>query len=99
MGNISFLKISGLLFRSAGVWLATFSSGLNYKERFFCIIAYLPKATVQAAIGSVPLSMGLAEGHTILAFAVIAIIITAPLGLFGIKYFSPKLLNYKISAS
>ncbi|MFO7735083.1 MAG: cation:proton antiporter [bacterium] len=88
---------SGLLFRSAGVWLATFSSGLNYKERFFCIIAYLPKATVQAAIGSVPLSMGLAEGHTILAFAVIAIIITAPIGLFGIKYFSPKLLNYKIS--
>ncbi len=89
---------SGLFFRSTGVWLSTISSGLNYKERLFCMIAYLPKATVQAAIGSVPLSMGIAEGHTILAFAVIAIIITAPIGLFGIKYFSPRLLNYKISA-
>ncbi|MDC7239374.1 MAG: cation:proton antiporter [Spirochaetales bacterium] len=83
----------GLVFRSIGVGLATIGSGLNRKERLFCVIAYLPKATVQAAMGSVPLAAGLAEGELILALAVLAIIFTAPLGLVGIRTLGPKLLN------
>lgn len=57
---------------------------LNWKERIFCVIAYLPKATVQAAIGSVPLAAGLPCGKLVLSVAVLAIIITAPLGAIGI---------------
>lgn len=82
----------GLIARSIGVWLATHFSGLNYKERLFCIFAYLPKATVQAALGAVALKIGLAEGQIILALAVLAIVFTAPLGLILIKVFTPKLL-------
>ncbi|MDC7231882.1 MAG: cation:proton antiporter [Spirochaetales bacterium] len=93
-GLTGILIISGgLLFRSAGVWLATLGSGLNQKERLFCIIAYLPKATVQAAMGSVPLAAGVAEGELILALAVLAILFTAPLGLLGIRFFGPRLLT------
>ncbi|MDZ4121982.1 MAG: cation:proton antiporter, partial [Candidatus Cloacimonadaceae bacterium] len=73
--------IIGLIFRSAGVFLATIGSGLNTRERLFCVIAYLPKATVQAALGTVPLSLGIAEGPQILSIAVLAIMFTAPLGL------------------
>lgn len=82
----------GLVARSIGVWLATSFSNLNKKERLFCIFAYLPKATVQAALGSVALKMGIAEGETILALAVLAIVFTAPMGLILIKVFTPKLL-------
>ncbi|MGL1892310.1 MAG: cation:proton antiporter [Spirochaetaceae bacterium] len=85
--------LGGLVFRSIGVLVATLGSGLNLKERVFCIISYLPKATVQAALGAVALEKGLAFGNEILAFAVMAIIITAPLGLLGINLFGPKLLN------
>ncbi|QEN08905.1 peptidase [Oceanispirochaeta crateris] len=93
-GFAGLLIISGgLVFRSLGVWLATIGSGLNQKERFFCVIAYLPKATVQAAMGSVPLAAGLAEGELILALAVLAILFTAPLGLIGIRTLGPVLLS------
>lgn len=83
----------GLIFRSIGVIMATIGSNLNIKERLFCIISYLPKATVQAAIGAVPLSKGVESGELILAIAVLAIIITAPLGSIGIRISGPKLLN------
>ena len=69
----------GLLFRSVGVWISVLGTKLNMKERLFCVIAYLPKATVQAAIGSVPLAMGLPCGNIVLSVAVLAILITAPL--------------------
>ena len=85
--------LGGLVFRSVGVVVATIGSGLNIKERVFCIISYIPKATVQAALGAVALEKGLPYGKEILAYAVMAIIITAPLGLFGINMFGPKLLN------
>ena len=70
----------GLCFRSIGVWLALLGSKLNSNERLFCAISYIPKATVQAAIGAIPLSMGIKGGELILAIAVLSIIITAPLG-------------------
>lgn len=71
-----------LLFRMAGVFVCMIKTKLNMSERLFCVIAYMPKATVQAAIGGVPLSMGLACGNIVLTVAVLAIIITAPLGAF-----------------
>ncbi len=71
-----------LIFRSIGVFLCLVGTSMNIKERIFCMIAYLPKATVQAAIGSVPLSLGLPCGKIVLSVAVLAIIITAPLGAF-----------------
>lgn len=85
--------IIGLIFRSLGVLIATIGSGLNIKERIFCLISYLPKATVQAALGAVALERGLPYGDQILAYAVLAIVITAPLGLIGINLFGPKLLK------
>ena len=72
-----------LIFRSFGVLLCTVKTNLSAKERAFCVIAYLPKATVQAAIGSVPFAAGLPCGKIVLSVAVMAIIITAPLGAFG----------------
>ena len=79
-----FMIFIALIFRTAGVLICTIKTKLNMKERIFCVIAYLPKATVQAAIGSVPLAAGLACGKIILSVAVLAIIITAPLGALGI---------------
>lgn len=79
-----FMIFIALIFRTAGVLICTIKTKLNMKERIFCVIAYLPKATVQAAIGSVPLAAGLACGKIILSLAVLAIIITAPLGALGI---------------
>ena len=73
----------GLMFRAVGVSLCMLGTKLNKKERLFCVIAYLPKATVQAAIGSVPLAMGLPCGQIVLSVAVLAILITAPLGAAG----------------
>lgn len=88
-----------LVFRMIGVWISTAGSTLNTKERLFCMLAYTPKATVQAAIGAVPLSLGLACGNTILTAAVLAILITAPLGAFMIDLTYKKLLSGpKISA-
>lgn len=82
-----------LAFRSVGVWICMLETKLNFKERIFCMIAYLPKATVQAAIGSVPLAMGLSCGRIVLSVAVMAIIITAPLGAFGIDLSYKNLLE------
>lgn len=72
--------LAALVFRTAGVLLCTAGTSLNGKERFFCVLSYLPKATVQAAIGSVPMAAGLPCGKMILSVAVLAILITAPLG-------------------
>lgn len=83
----------GLVFRSLGVLLATQFSPLTMKERIFCVIAYLPKATVQAALGGAALAAGLPEGELILALAVLAIIFTAPMGLIGLNLFGRKLLD------
>lgn len=88
-----FLILGSLLFRAAGVLLCTIKTDLSAKERLFCIIAYLPKATVQAAIGSVPLSAGLSCGKMVLSVAVLAILITAPLGAIGIDNSYEKLLT------
>ena len=85
--------VVGLMARSIGVFLATIRTKLNIKERIFCIIAYMPKATVQAAIGAIPLALGVGAGETILAVSVLAILITAPLGAIGIKYGAPILLK------
>lgn len=84
---------AALIFRSAGVVCCTLKTELSLKERLFCVIAYLPKATVQAAIGSVPLAAGLPCGKIILSVAVMAIIITAPIGAFGIDASYKKLLS------
>lgn len=73
-----------LIFRSIGVAICLLGTAITWKERIFCMIAYLPKATVQAAIGSVPLAMGLPCGQIVLSVAVLAILITAPLGAIGI---------------
>lgn len=81
-----------LVFRAVGVSICMLGTGLNRKERLFCVIAYLPKATVQAAIGSVPLSMGLPCGQLVLSVAVLAILITAPLGAIGIDRTAGRLL-------
>lgn len=82
-----------LLFRMAGVWVCLLKTKLLFKERLFCMLAYMPKATVQAAIGSVPLSMGLSCGNIVLTVAVLAILITAPLGAFLIDLTYKKLLT------
>lgn len=82
-----------LLVRAIGVSLCLLGTSLSQKERLFCIIAYLPKATVQAAIGSVPMAMGLSCGPIVLSVAVLAILITAPLGAIGMDRSYQKLLK------
>lgn len=86
-----------LVFRSAGVLLCLVGTKLNGKERLYCVIAYLPKATVQAAIGSVPLSLGLSCGNTVLSIAVLSILITAPLGAILMDLSCKKLLKREIT--
>lgn len=83
----------GLIFRMLGVYLCLLKTALSKKERLFCMIAYCPKATVQAAIGSIPLTMGLDCGQIVLTVAVLAILITAPLGAVGIDTSYTKLLT------
>lgn len=82
-----------LVFRAVGVCLCVAGTALTKKELLFCVIAYLPKATVQAAIGSVPLAMGLGCGQIVLSVAVLAILITAPLGALGMDSTYRKLLT------
>ena len=82
-----------LCFRALGVLLCVAGSKLTRSERFFAVLAYLPKATVQAAIGGVPLAMGLGCGQIVLTVAVIAILVTAPLGAFAIDFSYKKLLT------
>jgi solute carrier family 9B (sodium/hydrogen exchanger), member 1/2 len=83
----------GLCARSIGVWLALLGSKLNGNEKLFCIFSYMPKATVQAAIGAIPLSRGIEGGELILAIAVLSIIITAPLGASLIRSTHTRLLE------
>lgn len=97
-GISALLVICGaLLFRMAGVWCCLLKSRLDTMERFFCMIAYTPKATVQAAIGSVPLAMGLPCGQIVLTVAVLAILFTAPVGAFCIERTYRKLLKRKMN--
>lgn len=93
-GGMIVLVVAGaLLCRMAGVWGCLLGTRLNRRERLFCMLAYIPKATVQAAIGAVPLGMGLGCGKTVLSVAVISIILTAPLGALAIDRTCKKLLN------
>ena len=102
VGTGLLILLAGLAFRSLGVWISLLGTSLNNKEKLFCIIAYWPKATVQAAIGAVPLTLiqagklgnvSVEVGQMILAMAVLSIVTTAPLGAIGIKIFGPKLLS------
>lgn len=101
--NINYLKnvglsalaviIGALVFRMLGVFVCLLGTKLNKKERLFTMMAYTPKATVQAAIGGIPLAMGFSCGETVLTVAVLAIVITAPLGAFAIDVSYQKLLD------
>lgn len=82
-----------LVIRAIGVISCMIGTNLSFKERLFCVISYLPKATVQAAIGSIPLAMGIGSGNIILSVAVLGILITAPLGAIGMDIGSDKLLK------
>ena len=87
------LIFGALLFRMAGVFLSVTKTRLSGKERLFCMLAYTPKATVQAAIGTIPLSMGLSCGNLTLTVAVLAILITAPFGAICVDYLHKRLLQ------
>ena len=102
VGSGLLILLLGLTARSIGVWISLLGSELNNKEKLFSVIAYWPKATVQAAIGAVPLTLieagklgnvSMETGQVILAMAVLSIVTTAPLGAIGIKTFGPKLLS------
>ena len=85
--------LGALIFRMAGVFLCMLKTSVKPKERLFAMMAYTPKATVQAAIGGIPLAMGLACGDTVLMVAVLAIVLTAPVGAFAIDFTYKKLLS------
>ena len=89
--------VAALLFRMLGVFLCLLGTNLLCRERLFVMLAYTPKATVQAAIGGIPLALGFACGDTILTVAVLAIVITAPLGAFAIDLSYKKLLKKSFS--
>lgn len=92
IGAVLLIMIA-LVFRMAGVGLSLIKTDLSKKERLFCMLAYTPKATVQAAIGAIPLSMGLECGNIVLTVAVLAILITAPFGAICVDRFYTKLLD------
>jgi NhaP-type Na+/H+ or K+/H+ antiporter len=83
----------GLAFRSVGTYLSLLGTPLDRREKLFCVVAYLPKATVQAAIGALPLAAGVASGEVILAVAVLSILLTAPLGAIGIMALGERVLD------
>ena len=91
MGAVLLIALA-LVIRSVGVCLCVAGTKLTKKERLFCVIAYLPKATVQAAIGATPLAMGLPCGNLVLSVAVLAILLTAPLGAIGMDATADRLL-------
>lgn len=94
VGMRALLMIAGaLLFRMASVWVCLLGTGLKTGEKAFTMLAYTPKATVQAAIGGIPLALGFACGDTVLTVAVLAIVLTAPLGAFAIDLSYRKLLT------
>ena len=84
--------IIALIFRMFGVMLSLVKTNLNKKERLFCMLSYTPKATVQAAIGTIPLAMGLSCGSVVLTVAVVSILITAPFGAICIDNLYKKML-------
>ena len=92
MGAVLLIALA-LVIRSVGVCLCVAGTKLTKKERLFCVIAYLPKATVQAAIGATPLAMGLPCGNLVLSVAVLAILLTAPLGAIGMDATADRLLQ------
>ena len=92
-GAVVLVILGALVFRMAGVLVSVSGSRLSRKERLFTMVAYCPKATVQAAIGGVPLAMGLACGQMVLTAAVMAILITAPLGAIAIDATYRRLLK------
>ena len=90
---VIFIVITALIFRMSGVALSLVKTNLNKKERLFCAIAYTPKATVQAAIGTIPLAMGLSCGEIVLTVAVVSILLTAPFGAICVDNLYKKLLE------
>lgn len=95
-GVMAILAVLGALcFRAVGVLVCVSGAHFSPKEKLFCVLGYLPKATVQAAIGGVPLAMGLGCGQIVLTVAVIAILVTAPLGALAIDRSYPKLLTQR----
>lgn len=94
--GIAMLIIS-LTIRSLGVIISLIGTNLSFKERAFCVIAYLPKATVQSAKAGIPLQLGVAGGEIMQSIAILSVLITAPIGAIGIKLSSPRLLNQGIS--
>lgn len=90
--SVLLLLAGALVFRMLGVWVCLLKTALSGREKLFCMLSYTPKATVQAAIGGIPLAMGLPCGDTILTVAVAAIMITAPLGAFAIDRTYQKFL-------
>ncbi len=86
--------VVGLIFRSVGTYLSVLGCGFDWREKLFCVVAYIPKATVQAAIGAVPLAAGVAAGDVILAVAVLSILLTAPLGAVGIMVLGERILDH-----
>ena len=91
--NAVLLVLGAIVFRMSGVAISLIKTNLSLKERLFCMVAYVPKATVQAAIGAIPLTMGLPCGQLVLTVAVLAILITAPLGAAGIDHLYRRLLT------
>lgn len=92
MGAVLLIALA-LVIRSVGVCLCVARTKLTKRERLFCVIAYLPKATVQAAIGATPLAMGLPCGNLVLSVAVLAILLTAPLGAIGVDATADRMLQ------
>ena len=90
---VIFMVITALIFRMSGVALSLVKTNLNKKERLFCAIAYTPKATVQAAIGTIPLARGLSCGEIVLTVAVVSILLTAPFGAICVDNLYKKLLE------
>lgn len=91
--NAIIIVIGALVLRMIGVYVCLLKTKLTKKERLFCMLAYTPKATVQAAIGAIPLSMGMACGQQVITVAVLSILITAPFGAISIDHLYPKLLK------
>lgn len=94
--NVIFVIIGSLLFRMIGVFICLLTTKFNKKEKIFCFIAYMPKATVQAAIGAIPLSIGLSCGELALTIAVCSILLSAPVGAYLIDHLYDKLLTHDI---
>ena len=100
LGSVGWLAVglvfAGILIRMFGVMLSTTKTNLNKKEKLFTCLAYIPKATVQAAIGSIPLKMGVPHGDLILAISVLAIFISAPIGAISMDNLNKTLLEQEI---